>query len=161
MSLINYTQNVDAKQLAHQGDEMIAILSRIADALDRLAGPPLRASRGAPYKADIADLVRPDAQMAEAIHREFELFAQNANVQLDSEAFLKSIIEFEKQVMEVYGPEAILELPWNKAAGGSLFQVDLNQRAASEERQKASADREPAPSAEAAEEGAGQADAAR
>lgn len=145
MSLISFTRNLEAKHLPEQCAEVIAILSRIADALERLAGPMPTARGTVQYKADLKDLIQPESETADAINHELELFANNANVQIDSEAFIKSIIEYEKQVMDVYGKDAILELPWNKAAGGSLFQADAGQRDAQPQGARRTADREPPP----------------
>jgi len=95
-------------------------LVRIADALDRLA-PPLPDSDRKPYQAGLSDLRYTDQKSIIPIREELARFAEEHAVAIDSEAFLNSIIQYERDVAQVYGQEAILELPWNKAAGGSLF----------------------------------------
>lgn len=102
------------------------VLNRIAGSLEALV-PPLPAQR-TPVQATLADLRRTDPQTVAEVKRELDVFAGNNNVTLDSEAFVRSIIEYEREVAEAYGPDSIHELPWNKAAGGSIFRsLDLGK----------------------------------
>jgi hypothetical protein len=107
-------------------------LFRIAEALDRIAPPPLYAAgfERTPYKAGLKDLRYTDGVSASPIREELARYAEEHSVQLDSEAFLNSIIDYERDIASVYGSEAILELPWNKAAGGQLFQAEKSAMAA-------------------------------
>ena len=147
-SLINFP--ID---LTRTGDALQGIrteLSRIADALERLSPAIPVADRSRP--AGLSDLRRTDPDSVSRIKSELELFAENNNVMLDSEAFVRSIIEYEHEVAEVYGIEAIDELPWNKAAGGSLFQdyADNERRKEAQRAQGGAAVPDPEPPAHSA-----------
>jgi len=112
--------NVDAKRLAEAMEGIEQALYRVATAVERLAPPPQQLLNK-PYKATLADLRHPDPSQTQAVADELRLFADNANVIFNSDRFIESVVEYEKQVAETYGEESILELPWNKAAGSHVF----------------------------------------
>jgi hypothetical protein len=111
---------VDLSRTAAALEGIHSCLSRIANALERLS--PEVQPHPDPYKAGLQDLRRTDQSTIHQVQEELAVFAANANVAINSEAFIRAIIEYERNIAEVYGKEAILELPWNKAAGGSLFE---------------------------------------
>jgi len=128
-ALINFP--IDLGRTASALEQMNRYLARIAEALERLA-PPLP-ERGKQYQAQLSDLRYTDHQSTEPIREELARYAQEHSVAINSEAFLDSIIQYEHDIASVYGKEAILELPWNKAAGGALF-PDAAQKAADQGR---------------------------
>jgi exonuclease VII small subunit len=134
--LINFP--IDLGRTASALEKAVKELSRIADCLERIA-PALADSQTAPYQAGLSDLRRTNEDSLQAVRDELSTFAQNANVVLDSDAFFQSIVTYEKQIAEAYGPEAILELPWNKAAGGPLFERHHRQGDADQPDRKNSA----------------------
>jgi hypothetical protein len=118
MALINLP--IDLGRTAAALEDIASVLSKISVALERLAPePPLFTS--APHIAGLSDLRRTDPDTVGKIQSELEVFAQNQNVVINSEAFLNSIIKYEQDVAQAYGDDAVAELPWNKAAGGTLF----------------------------------------
>lgn len=123
--LINFP--IDLGRTATALEAIAKELSRIGDCLERVA-PAIPTSETAPYQAGLSDLRRTSEDSMMTLRGELETFAQNANVALDSDAFFDSIVTYEKQIAEAYGQEAILELPWNKAAGGPLFERFHQQR---------------------------------
>jgi hypothetical protein len=138
--LINFP--VDLSRTAAALEGVFLHLSRIADALERLAPVP-QIPTSDPYIAGLSDLRRTDPQTVEKVKAELGQFAWNIDAVVGSERFLASIMEYERQVAEVYGREAISELPWNKAAGGNIFQREGTP--AKEARAK-EGDPEPSPS---------------
>ena len=119
MALLNLT--LDLKRTAEAISSLLPILTRIADSLDRLAPPLLDVSSTEPYRAPLADVHTPGPDYHEPIQTTLQEFAQERNIIVNSEAFLQSIIEYERAVASAYGEEALRELPWNKAAGALLF----------------------------------------
>jgi hypothetical protein len=117
--LINFP--VDLSRTATALEGIHTELVRVADALERLAPAPQIPS-SEPYIAGLSDLRRTDPQTLQNVQVEFNSFARNIDAVVGSEKFFASIVEYERQVAQVYGPEAISELPWNKAAGGNIFQ---------------------------------------
>jgi hypothetical protein len=127
---------IDLSRTATALEGIHAQLSRVADTLERLAPAPPIADP--PRPATLSDLRRTDPTSLSQIRSELQTFAENNGVIIDSEAFLQSIMKYEQDVAETYGPEAISELPWNKAAGGPLFQKQsLSERYADNQRRKA------------------------
>ena len=110
---------IDLSRTAAALESITAQLSRITAALERIA--PALPESGGGYVAGLSDLRHTDQESIARIKDELRLFAENNNVVVDSDTFVKSIIEYERQVVEAYGPEAIHDLPWNKAAGGPIF----------------------------------------
>lgn len=123
--LINFP--IDLGRTATALERIAKQLTRIGDCMERLA-PPITASDAAPYQAGLSDLRRTTEASLVAVRSELETFAHNADVVIDSDAFFESIVTYEKQIAEAYGQDAILELPWNKAAGGPLFERFHQQR---------------------------------
>lgn len=144
---------VDPTRIAQAIEDQNMILNRIADALDR-AYPPVVLPDRHPRRAELSDLRRPSHDTAKQIRDELEVFAQNNNVRMNSEAFLNSIIQYERQVAEAYGQEAVMELPWNKAAGSPLFEgrekshVDSGKVSSIQNHHAAAADAKSAPGSE-------------
>ena len=130
-ALINFP--IDLGRTASALEQANKLLLRIAEALDRIAPPPL-AARGKQYQAQLSDLRYTDHQSTAPIREELGRFAEEHSVAINSEAFLNSIIQYERDIGAVYGAEAILELPWNKAAGGALFAEDSNPQKVADER---------------------------
>lgn len=114
---------VNPERLALELSNINVALERIAVILERLA-PEMRDSQAGPYLAGLGDLRRTDPATVHEIQTGLESFARERGVVLNSEAFIRSLQEFEQQVIESYGKEAIYDLPWNKAAGGAIFQSD-------------------------------------
>lgn len=115
---------IDLTRTAAALESITAQLSRITAALERLS-PPLPEG-GTPYRAGLSDLRRTDPESVSKVKDELRLFAENNNIVLDSESFVRGIIEYERQLASYYGAEALNELPWNKAAGGLLFESYLD-----------------------------------
>jgi hypothetical protein len=119
-------------------------LNRIGSILERMAPaiPESHPSR----PAGLQDLHHTDYSSVSVVRRELDRFAQNNDVLVDSDAFIKAIIEFEEQVEIGYGPGSIEELPWNKAHGSALFQQAHEARErAKQEASDAEAARVPKP----------------
>lgn len=117
-------------------ESIAVLLDRIAGALERLSPPPPPLSTAAPYKAGLGDLRYTDAKTVSNIREELAGYAQEHSLAMDSELFLNSIMQYERDIVTAYGPNAILELPWNKAAGGALFQTSEAAAAAEATRQQ-------------------------
>jgi hypothetical protein len=96
-------------------------LWRIMLALERLS-PPIPAAPE-PYQAKLSDLRRTDPATLSRVRSALEQYADNERLVVNSDAFLASVKQYEQQIAEVYGEEALLELPWNKAAGGPIFEA--------------------------------------
>src|SRR4051794_11008857 len=96
-------------------------LSRVAVALERIAiaveriSPPIE-TQPIPDRAGLSDLRSTDPQKVTPINEALSHFAEEHRVMPNSEAFIASIMQYEDRITDVYGPEAPLELPWNKAA---------------------------------------------
>src|SRR3954451_14820256 len=92
---------IDLSRTAAALEAIVSQLSLIHETLERLAPPvPDNAPR---YVAGLSDLRHTDVASVNKIKDELRLFAENRNVTLDSEAFLQSIIEYERQVASAYG----------------------------------------------------------
>jgi len=128
-SLIQFP--IDLSRTAAALERIADTLSGIRDALNRLA--PCLPEQPEPVAATLSDLRSTAPQVVGRIRQELDIFAQERNVQLNSDAFLASVVQYEKEVADFYGPQAIMELPWNKAAGGPLFSADRLQPRAGEE----------------------------
>jgi hypothetical protein len=119
MALINVERSPYSSEVTEALLNAAHYLERIALALERLS--PVLPEAPVPRVAGLGDLRHTDASSLSSIHESLERYAQEHNVALNSDAFLRSIHEYEQQVGEAYGQDAIFELPWNKAAGGALF----------------------------------------
>lgn len=94
---------------------IVTLLGRIAVALERLAGPVI--DYRPPVPATLRDyaLVTPeDVQRVRAAEMEF---GQAHMVIPGSPAYLAAIEEFERQLAEASGPEAVANLPWRVRTG--------------------------------------------
>lgn len=124
MALLELTTDLSAtnkslKSISESMDYIKNQLHRLILAIERLS-PEIPAE--APIRqATLSDLRSTAPSAIQAIKAEFEQFAKSNQVTIGSEAFFRSIVQFEKEVVNVYGPEAINDLPWNKAAGGPIF----------------------------------------
>lgn len=123
MALFSFT--LDLTRTADALDRVAAELKLAREALERLA-PPL-AEPATPELAKLSDLRSTDPHTIAPITQDLEEFAREHNVVIHSEAFIDSIMRFEREVSDVYGPEAVLELPWNRTAGGRLFAVKADK----------------------------------
>lgn len=119
MPLINFP--IDLSRTAAALEGIHAQLASVARALERLSPAPPSLDNRKPYVAGLGDLRYTDVPTVQNIREELKVYAEEHALQMDSERFLDSIIKYERDIMDTYGPNAILELPWNKAAGGSLF----------------------------------------
>lgn len=120
-ALINFP--IDLTRSASALEGINSTLARIADALDRIQPPPPPISHVKTYIAGLGDLRYTDHQTVSKIREELAEYAEEHSLAMDSEAFLNSIMQYERDIVAAYGPHAIEELPWNKAAGGPLFQA--------------------------------------
>lgn len=111
---------VDLSRTAEALEAMALLLQRIVLCLERLS-PEIPLPANAAYQAGLGDLRYTDPDTIGKVRSELETFAANNNVVVDSEAYLEAIKTYEREVAETFGVRAIEELPWNKAAGGSLF----------------------------------------
>lgn len=109
ISLAQFVLNLDRLAIAIETQNTIQ--ERIALALERVSPALPPASK--PYQSGIQDLI--DAS-PEAVDRRAQARKDLAGTEVmtDSPAFRAKVLEYERQVGEVYGPEAIKELPWNK-----------------------------------------------
>ena len=110
-------------------DEIARCLHRIGDALDRQSPPPAPSFDNHPYVAQLSDLRRVDPRTVSHLKEHLEVFAENNSVVPNSEAFYAAVKRYEEEVEQVYGEEAVGELPWNKEAGGRIFERDRKRDA--------------------------------
>lgn len=90
--------------------DVLSLLSRIAVALERLAGPALNYSP--PSISTLSDLSNLSEDELARVQEAQEGFALNNSLVPGSPAYLRAIEEFERVVADAYGEEAVLKLPW-------------------------------------------------
>lgn len=109
MALINLP--IDLTRTASALEEIAKQLSRLGDAAERLSPmPPI--SHTVPYQATLKDLTHTDISTVRQIKEAMQEFATEHDVAVDSEAFFAGIMKFEREIEEIYGPEAVAELGW-------------------------------------------------
>lgn len=92
--------------------EQNLLLTRIAEALERLA-PPLPAMPSI-RKADLGDLRRADPKDVQMLKQLEADFAHLTNTVPGSEAYLKARAVFEDELRSAEGQGAVDDLPWNR-----------------------------------------------
>jgi hypothetical protein len=125
MSFLNVNMRPD--RIVEELAVISTLLSRITLALERLSPEIPEAYPSRP--ATLSDLRDTSISRVNQVKSALDLYAAEHGVVVNSDLFIRSIKDFERQVIDAYGPEAILDLPWNKAAGGPIFQDHANQAA--------------------------------
>lgn len=105
--LARQTRAIEAQTLALQD---LAHAVKVAFNLP-LTSPP---SDRQPYKASLRDLASVSPDDAQSLSDARSDFAKQANVVPDSEAFYKSVKDYEEAVVQQFGEEARQDLPWNR-----------------------------------------------
>ena len=100
----------------------LALLHRIAVALERIAGPELTSASFPSRKSGISDLhVADSAHIADLRQRE-EAVAKDMGVIPRSPAYFDRIPEYERNVRVSLGDDAARQLPWNLSKTPSQYQ---------------------------------------
>lgn len=89
---------------------ILGLLQRIAVALERIAGPELQYTPPTPSTMADYAIVSPEESIR--IKTAQEEFAAGHLVVPGSPAYLAAVAEFETQVAEAYGEDAVEKLPW-------------------------------------------------
>lgn len=109
MTLAQFT--IELKRTNELLERQASALERLAVCAERYLGP---LPTSAPYCADLKDLHIASPAAAESIRRAEDEFAASAAASPRSDYFYAMIKQFEDQVKDAYGEDAVKELPWNK-----------------------------------------------
>jgi len=92
------------------GNSILELLERGVVALERMAGPVTAYSP--PTQSTLADYAVVTPEAADYIKRAEEDFALRHLVVPGSPAYIAAVEEFERQVADAYGEDAVEKLPW-------------------------------------------------
>lgn len=106
-----------------QTTELINVLRRIAEALERVSPVPTVEDAYVPQQATADDVKQATQAVRDEVIAAKQEFAKHTNTRVDSEAFFEQLYIAEEKVAQQYGEEFVDKLDWNKH--GRLFNREI------------------------------------